>query len=49
VASSVSKKTDYVLLGENEEKGGKMSSKEKTARELGVKIINEEEFNNFIK
>jgi DNA ligase (NAD+) len=49
VASSVSKKTDYVLLGENDEKGGKISSKEKTARELGVKIINEEEFNKLLK
>lgn len=47
VSSSVSKKTDYVLLGESED--GKLSSKERTARELGVKIINEEEFNNLIK
>ncbi|MBP9765811.1 MAG: NAD-dependent DNA ligase LigA [Candidatus Pacebacteria bacterium] len=47
VSSSVSKKTDYVLLGENED--GKISSKEKSARELGVKIINEEEFNKLIK
>ena len=41
VSSSVSKKTDYVLLGESED--GKLSSKERTARELGVKIINEED------
>ena len=47
VSSSVSKKTDYVLLSESED--GKLSSKERTARELGVKIINEEEFNNLIK
>ncbi len=49
VSSSVSKKTDYLLLGENEEKSGKMSTKEKTARELGVQIINEEEFNKLLK
>ena len=49
VSSSVSKKTDYVLLGENEEKGGKMSSKEKSARDLGVKIISEDEFNKLLK
>ena len=47
VSSSVSKKTDYVLLGENED--GKISTKEKTARDLGVKIINEEEFNKLLK
>lgn len=47
VSSSVSKKTDYLLLGENE--SDKISTKEKTARELGIKIINEEEFNNLIK
>ncbi|MEA4910523.1 DNA ligase [bioreactor metagenome] len=47
VSSSVSKKTDYLLLGENED--GKISTKEKTARELGIKIINEEEFNKLIK
>lgn len=47
VSSSVSKKTYYVLLGESED--GKISSKEKTARELGVKIINEEEFKKLIK
>lgn len=47
IASSVSKKTDYLLLGKAED--GKISSKEKTARELGVKIINEEEFNKLLK
>ncbi len=47
VSSSVSKKTDYVLLGESED--GKLSSKERTARELGVKIINEEEFKKLVK
>lgn len=47
VSSSVSKKTDYLLLGEAED--GKISSKEKSARELGVKIINEEEFNKLLK
>lgn len=47
VSSSVSKKTVYLLLGENED--GKISSKEKSARELGVKIINEKEFNKLLK
>jgi DNA ligase (NAD+) len=47
VSSSVSRKTDYVLLGENED--GKISGKEKTARDLGVKIINEEEFSKLLK
>lgn len=47
IASSVSKKTDYLLLGKAED--GKISSKEKSARELGVKIINEEEFNKLLK
>lgn len=47
LASSVSKKTDYLLLGKAED--GKISSKEKSARELGVKIINEEEFNKLLK
>ena len=47
VSSSVSKRTDYVLLGESED--GKISTKERTAREFGVKIINEEEFNKLIK
>ena len=47
ISSSVSKKTDYVLLGESEDE--KMSSKEKSAKNLGVKIINEEEFNRLLK
>ena len=47
VSSSVSKKTDYVLLGENED--GKISTKEKSAKELGIKIINEREFNELSK
>lgn len=37
-ASSVSKKTDYVVVGEN------AGSKAETARRLGVKILNEAEF-----
>ncbi len=37
-ASSVSKKTDYVVIGEN------AGSKAETARQLGVKILNEAEF-----
>jgi DNA ligase (NAD+) len=41
MGSSVSKKTDYLLT--NEESG---SSKYKKAVELGIKIINEEEFEN---
>lgn len=47
VSSSVSKKTNYVLLGENED--GKISTKEKSAIELGIKIINEREFNELSK
>ncbi len=42
VSSSVSPKTDYVLLGENP------GSKYDEAMKLGVKIINEEEFNKMI-
>ena len=41
MGSSVSKKTDYLLT--NEQSG---SSKYKKAIELGIKIINEEEFEN---
>ena len=43
VSSSVSKKTDFVLAGE------KPGSKYTKARELGVKIITEEEFLEMIK
>ncbi len=43
VASSVSKKTDFLLAGE------KPGSKYKKAKELGVQIINEEELNQLLK
>jgi DNA ligase (NAD+) len=43
VASSVSKKTDYVVAGEN------AGSKYDEAKKLGVTILNEKEFNDLIK
>jgi len=43
VASSVSKKTDFVLAGE------KAGSKLEKAQKLGVKVINEKEFLEMIK
>ncbi|EKE10752.1 MAG: hypothetical protein ACD_15C00204G0004 [uncultured bacterium] len=42
ISSSVSKKTDYVLVGDNP------GSKYDKAKELGVKIISEEEFRKMI-
>lgn len=45
VVSNVSKKTDFLLLGENE----KATAKEKDAKKYGVKIINEEEFLKMIE
>ena len=42
VSSSVSKKTDYVLAGEN------AGSKLDKANALSVKVISEEEFENLI-
>ena len=43
ISSSVSQKTDYVVVGEAP------GSKYEKAKELGVKIINEEEFKSLIK
>jgi DNA ligase (NAD+) len=43
VASSVSKKTDYVLEGEN------AGSKLEKAESLGVKVINETDFEELLK
>lgn len=45
VVSAVTGKTSYLLLGENE----KATTKEKTARKLGVKVIGEEEFLKMIE
>ena len=42
VAGSVSKKTDFVIAGED------AGSKLKAARELGVKILNEQEWLDLI-
>lgn len=42
VSSSVSKKTDYVLVGDSP------GSKAEKAKELGIKILTEEEFNGLI-
>ena len=43
VAGSVSKNTDYVVEGSN------AGSKAKTARELGIKILTEDEFLSMLK
>jgi DNA ligase (NAD+) len=43
VTGSVTKKTDYVLVGENP------GSKYDKAKELGVTIISEEDYNELIK
>ncbi len=43
VVSSVSSKTDYVVVGENP------GSKYEKAKELGIKTITEEEFGELIK
>jgi DNA ligase (NAD+) len=42
VSSSVSKKTDYVIAGKS------AGSKENTARQLGVTILNEQEFQKLV-
>ncbi|RJS72396.1 hypothetical protein CW714_04700, partial [Methanophagales archaeon] len=43
VASSVSKRTDYVVAGED------AGSKLEKAEKLGVKVIDEEEFMELVK
>ena len=43
VSSSVSSKTDFVVLGEN------AGTKEKNARKLGISIINEKEFKQMLE
>ena len=42
VTSSVTKKTDYVIVGDAP------GSKETKAKELGITILSEEEYNNLI-
>ena len=42
VSSSVSKETDYVVVGEN------AGSKQKNAQDLGVPILSEDEFEKLI-
>ena len=44
VVNSVSKNTNYLLLGEHE----KLSTKEKSAQEFGVKIMNQKEFEGML-